>query len=93
MKKWYHLVLTILTIAMLILVTFNKINNATHWVDLSDYQTIIDYIWQFGPMVLLCFFASMIIYYFLYCQLSLEDVYSSSFLFDCLKVLSKFIKF
>lgn len=57
MKKWYHLVLTLLTIAMLVLVTFNKINNSTNWVDLSDYQTIINYIWQYGPMVLLCLFA------------------------------------
>ena len=57
MKKWYHFVLTLLTILMLALVTFNKINNSTHWVDLSGYQTIISYIWQYGPMVLLCMFA------------------------------------
>lgn len=57
MKKIYNLVLTILTIAMLALVTFNKINASTNWVDLSAYQTAISYIWQYGPIVLLCMFA------------------------------------
>ena len=57
MKKWYHFVLTILTILMLVLVTFNKINNSTNWVDLSAYQTVISYVWQYGPILLLCLFA------------------------------------
>ena len=57
MKKWYHLALTLLTIALLVLVTFNKINLIGNWVDLSNYQTLIDGIWQYGPIVLLCMFA------------------------------------
>ena len=57
MKKWYHFVLTMLTIAMLALVTFNKINSIGNWVDLSNYQALIDSIWQYGPIVLLCMFA------------------------------------
>lgn len=57
MKKWYHIVLSILTIAMLALVTFNKLNQFGNWVDLSNYQTTIDAIWSYGPIVLVCLFA------------------------------------
>ena len=57
MKKWYHLVLTLLTIAMLALVTFNKLNSFANWVDLSQYQELIANIWAYGPIVLVCLFA------------------------------------
>ncbi|MBE7082676.1 MAG: hypothetical protein E7378_03280 [Clostridiales bacterium] len=57
MKKVYYVILTILTILMLGLLTFNNLNNAVGWVDLTQYQTVIGYIGRFGPMVLLCCFA------------------------------------
>lgn len=57
MKKAYHLILTIITIALLVLVTFNQINSATGWVDLGNYQTAIDYAWKYGPVAIMCLFA------------------------------------
>ena len=57
MKKLYNAILTILTIAMLALLTFSKINQSTNWVDLSAYSDIISVISSYGPMVLLCLFA------------------------------------
>ena len=57
MKQIYNFVLTILTIAMLALLTFAKLNESGNWVDLSNYQTAINYIADYGPMVLLCLFA------------------------------------
>ena len=57
MKKVYYVILTILTIIMLGLLTFNNLNNAVGWVDMTQYQTAIGYIGKFGPMVLLCCFA------------------------------------
>ena len=57
MKKAYHLILTILTILLLVLVTFNQLNNIAGWVDLSGGQTIIDNIWKYGPIIIMCMFA------------------------------------
>ena len=57
MKKIYTAVLTILTIAMLALLTFAKINESVNWVDLSAYTNIIAIVGSYGPMVLLCLFA------------------------------------
>ena len=57
MKKMYHFVLTILTIAMLAILTFNKLNQFGNWVDLSQFQVALDYLWSYGPIVLLCLFA------------------------------------
>ncbi len=57
MKKVYDLVLTLLTIAMLALLTFSKLNETGNWVDLTQYQKFIKYISEYGPIVLLCLFA------------------------------------
>ena len=57
MKQLYTFILTALTIAMLALLTFAKLNQTAGWVDLSAYQTAITYISEYGPMVLLCLFA------------------------------------
>lgn len=57
MKQVYNFVLTLLTMAMLALLTFAKINETTNWVDLSAYTEIIAVISAYGPMVLLCLFA------------------------------------
>lgn len=57
MKKIYNIILTILTIAILVLVTFNKLNQIANWVDMSAYQDIINTIWSYGPVVLMCLFA------------------------------------
>lgn len=57
MKKVYNGILTILTIAMLLFLTFAKINQTTNWVDLTGYASIISVISSYGPMVLLCLFA------------------------------------
>ena len=57
MKKWYNFTLTILTVAMLVLVTFNKLNQIGNWVDMSSYQVVVSAIWEYGPIVLLCMFA------------------------------------
>ena len=57
MKKIYNAVLTILTIAMLVLLTFSKLNESMNWVDMSAYASIVAIIADYGPMVLLCMFA------------------------------------
>ncbi len=57
MKKIYYLVLTLLTIAMLALLTFARLNETGGWVDLTPYAVAIGYISEYGPMVLLCLFA------------------------------------
>lgn len=57
MKKIFNAVLTILTICMLALLTFAKLNESMNWVDLSAYTQIIAVIGNYGPMVLLCLFA------------------------------------
>ena len=57
MKKVFNIILTILTIALLALVTFNKLNQTANWVDLSAYQEIINFLWQFGPIVIMTLFA------------------------------------
>lgn len=57
MKQLYNVILTILTIAMLALLTFSKLNESANWVDLSAYASVISVIGAYGPMVLLCLFA------------------------------------
>lgn len=57
MKQIYNIVLTILTIAMLALLTFAKLNETAEWVDLSAYTDIIAMVSAYGPMVLVCLFA------------------------------------
>ncbi len=57
MKQLYNVILTILTIAMLVLLTFSKLNETANWVDLSAYASVISVIGSYGPMVLLCLFA------------------------------------
>lgn len=57
MKKIYYAVLTILTIALLIFMSFVKVNSFTNWVDFSGVKTLIDIICGYGPMVILCLFA------------------------------------
>ena len=57
MKKVYNAILTILTIAMLALLTFARLNENMNWTDLSAYANIIAIISSYGPIVLLCLFA------------------------------------
>ena len=57
MKKIYNLVLIILTIVLVALMTFAKLNEIGEWVDLTKYETVLHYAFSYGPMVLLCFFA------------------------------------
>ena len=57
MKQTLNFILTILTVAMLALLTFAKLNQFGGWVDLTKYQKAIGYISAYGPMVLLCGFA------------------------------------
>lgn len=57
MKKIYNLVLTVLTILLLLFISFTKLNASAHWVDMSAYQGFIDVVCSYGPMVLLCLFA------------------------------------
>lgn len=57
MKQVYNFVLTLLTIAMLAILTFAKLNEFGGWVDLTSYQTSINLISTYGPMVLVCLFA------------------------------------
>lgn len=57
MKQVYNAILTFLTIAMLALLTFSKLNETANWVDMSAYTEIISVISTYGPMVLLCLFA------------------------------------
>lgn len=57
MKQVYNAILTFLTIAMLALLTFAKLNETANWVDMSAYTDIISIISAYGPMVLLCLFA------------------------------------
>lgn len=57
MKQLYNAILTILTIAMLALLTFAKLNEAGNWVDLSKYKDVISIVSTYGPMVLVCLFA------------------------------------
>ena len=56
-RRLYYFVLSCVTIAMLALLSFASINNLTHWVDLSAYGQIIEYVGKFGPIVLVCLFA------------------------------------
>lgn len=56
-KRLYYFVLSCITIAMLALLSFAKVNSLTHWVDLSAYDTIIGYVSSFGPIILVCMFA------------------------------------
>lgn len=57
MKQLYNGILTILTIAMLALLTFAKLNEIGNWVDLSAYKDVISIVNTYGPMVLVCLFA------------------------------------
>ena len=57
MKKIYNLILTVLTIVLLIFISFTKLNASAHWVDMSASQGLINVICDYGPMVLLCLFA------------------------------------
>lgn len=57
MKQIYNLVLTILTIIMLVFMTFYKLNVSGNWVDFSGYEEAINIVFNYGPMVLLCLFA------------------------------------
>ncbi len=57
MKKTYNLILTILTILLLLFMSFTKLNAFANWVDLSASQGVINVVCSYGPMVLLCLFA------------------------------------
>ena len=57
MKKAYYIVLTVLTVVLLLFLTFAKLNEITNWVDFSGVETLIDYLWSIGPIVLLCLYA------------------------------------
>ena len=56
-KKIYYFVLSVLTVALLALMTFERLNAIGNWVDLTQYSKIIGYITAWGPMTLLCLFA------------------------------------
>ena len=57
MKKIFNLVLTILTILLLIFMSFTKLNASANWVDFTGYEQVIDIVCSYGPIVLLCLFA------------------------------------
>lgn len=57
MKKVFHLVLTILTIALLAFLSFAKLNTVFNWVDLTGAEGFINVLGSFGPVFLLCLFA------------------------------------
>lgn len=57
MKEMLNFILTILTVAMFALLTFAKLNEFANWVDLTKFQTAINIVASYGPMVLLCGFA------------------------------------
>ncbi len=57
MKQIYNIILTALTIAMLLLLTFAKLNEFGNWVDLTKYQDVINIVSSYGPIVLVCLFA------------------------------------
>lgn len=57
MRKTYNLVLTVMTIVMLIFISFVKLNDATNWVNFGEMQWFVDAICAYGPMVMLCLFA------------------------------------
>ena len=57
MKQIFNVILTALTIAMLALLTFAKLNEIGGWVDLTKYQDVINIVSSYGPRVLVCFFA------------------------------------
>ena len=54
MKKSFNLILTIVTIIMLIFISFAKLNDATNWVDFGDSQWLVDAVCAYGPLLLLC---------------------------------------
>lgn len=56
-RRIYYFVLSILTVALLALMTFIRLNALGNWVDLSQYSEIIGYVTAWGPIVLLCLFA------------------------------------
>ena len=57
MKNIFNFILTILTILLLVLMIYTRLNLNAKWVDLSSYQHVIDICINYGPMVLLCLFA------------------------------------
>ena len=57
MKKSFNLLLTVITIIMLIFISFAKLNEATNWVDFGDMQWLVDAICAYGPLLLLCLYA------------------------------------
>jgi len=56
-KKLYYAILTILSIVVLGLITFCKINDLAKFVDLTEYKHIIEPIINYGPIILMSFFA------------------------------------
>lgn len=56
-RKVYYFVLTLLTILMLLLLVFSKVNEVTNWVDMSKYEKVVGYVSLYGPILLLCLFA------------------------------------
>ena len=68
MKKIYNLVLTVVTIILLIFISFTKLNASANWVDFTGIEWLINIICNYGPMVMLCLFAfgSMIMSKFLF---------------------------
>lgn len=57
MKKIFNIILTCLTIALLGFMIFNGLNDIAKWVDLSPHKWLIDYIVNYGPVILMCLFA------------------------------------
>jgi len=56
-KRIYYFVLSVLTVALLALMTFNRLNAIGNWVDLTQFSDLIAYVTAWGPMILLCLFA------------------------------------
>ena len=56
-KRIYYFILSVLTVALLAIMTFNRLNLIGDWIDLTQYGDLIDYATAWGPMILLCLFA------------------------------------
>jgi len=55
--KFYRGTLTVLSVVLLALITFYHLNELINFVNISQYKHIIKPIVNFGPIVIMCFFA------------------------------------
>ena len=55
--KFYHGVLTIISIVLLALITFYHLNELINIVNISEYKHIIKPIINYGPILIMCLFA------------------------------------